>query len=57
METNMNTVPDLSYEDDYALAHEKKEVLINGARIIFDKKAPLTPVKLEDEQKKKYERK
>lgn len=54
---NMNTMPDLSYQPDYVLAHEEYEVLINGAKVIFDKKAPLTPVKLEHEEKKNHERK
>jgi hypothetical protein len=48
----MNMVPDLSLEAEFSLANEDKEVLINGARIIFDKKAPLLPVILENEQKK-----
>ena len=46
METAFNTMPDLSYESEFSLAHGDKEVLINGAKVVFYKKAPLTPVTL-----------
>jgi|GEM_PF-3751003 len=53
METAFSVVPDLSYQSEFSLAHDEKEVLINGAKIIFDKKAPLTPVTLEPTVKNK----
>lgn len=56
METALSIVPDLSYQSEFSLAHDDKEILINGAKIIFDKKAPLTAVTLEPAVKnKKYE--
>ena len=50
METNLELVPDLSYESEFSLAHEENEVKINGAKIVFDKKVPLVPVALEAEK-------
>lgn len=53
MDTSLTLVPDLSYEAEYAVAHEEKEVMINGARIMFDRKVALMPVELETDKKKK----
>jgi hypothetical protein len=53
MEAAFSLVPDLSYEPEYVLAHEQHEVIINGAKVVFDRKAPLMPVALEPEKDKK----
>lgn len=52
METTFSLVPDLSYEPEYALAHEEHEVIINGAKVVFDRKAPLVPANIEPEKDK-----
>lgn len=53
MDTSLTLVPDLSYEAEFSVAHEEKEVNINGARIMFDRKVALMPVELETDKKKK----
>lgn len=53
MDTSLTLVPDLSYEAEYSVAHEEKEVMINGARIMFDRKVALMPVEIETDKKKK----
>jgi hypothetical protein len=52
METTFSLVPDLSFEPEFALAHEQHEVIINGAKVVFDKKSPLVPAALEPEKDK-----
>lgn len=55
MENTVSYVPDLSYEPEYALAREEHEVIINGAKVIFDRKAPLMPVTLEPRKTEKHD--
>lgn len=50
--TELTLVPDLSYEPAFSLATEESEVLINGARVIVDRKVALVPVSVETEKEK-----